>query len=225
MSKLEAKNVSKSFGKIEALKQAGITAEESEIIGILGPNGAGKSTLMKILTGRIERDSGEVQALGIDPGEKPLELKKRIGVLPEREDPPSFLTGTEYMEMISEVRDTGIDQDEWVERLNLEGKMGSLTRDLSKGERQKLMVVQAFFHEPELVFVDEPLINLDPLVQERVKELFKDYREDGGTIVLSTHVISLAEELCDRIIFLKDGEVIDVVEEMENLKERFLEEE
>ena len=95
--------------------------------------------------------------------------------------------------------------------------------DLSKGERQKFMVVQAFFHDPELVFIDEPLINLDPLIQEKVKDLFREHRDRGGSMVLSTHLVSLAEEVCDRVIFIEDGEIIEEVETVENLKQRFME--
>lgn len=225
MSLIWAEDLSKSYGDIEALREVDTEVEKGEIVGVLGPNGAGKSTLVKILTGQLDRDSGHVEVLDLDPGEDKIELKKRVGVLPEREDPPSFLTGEEYLEMVSDIREENIDRDEWVERLELEGKMDSLTRNLSKGERQKLMVVQAFFHDPELVFVDEPLINLDPILQETVKNLFREHRESGGTVFLCTHVISLAEELCDRVIFLKNGEVIDNVEEVENLKQRFLDEE
>ncbi|MFB6245671.1 MAG: ABC transporter ATP-binding protein [Candidatus Nanohaloarchaea archaeon] len=225
MTAIRAEELRKSYGENEALKGAKLEAEGGEIVGILGPNGAGKSTMMKILTGQIERDSGTAEVLSLDPGSSSIELRERVGILPEREDPPSFLTVREYLEMVSEVRETSIDIRSWRERLNLEGKMESLTKELSKGERQKLMVVQALFHEPEAVFVDEPLINLDPIIQEEVKDLFRERSSDGTTVVLSTHVVSLAEELCDRVYFLRDGRTIDEVTEMENLKERFLEEE
>lgn len=224
MSLIDAKNVKKNFGDVEALRGVDLDIEEEQIIGVLGPNGAGKSTLIQVLTGQIERDSGDVSVLGMDPSETPVKLRERTGILPEREDPPSFLTGREYLEFVSDIRDQEFEQDEWVERLRLEGKMDSLTRDLSKGERQKLMLIQAFFHNPELVFIDEPLINLDPLIQEEAKDMFREFSE-SSTIVMSTHVVSLAEELCDRVFFLKEGEVIEVVEDTENLKQKFLEEE
>lgn len=224
MTDIEAENVKKSFGEVKALKGAEMDIEAGEIVGVLGPNGAGKSTLIEILTGQICRDSGHVEVLGIDPEERPVELKEKVGILPEREDPPSFLTGKEYLEFVSETRNEPIDEETWVERLRLEGKMDSLTRNLSKGERQKLMLIQAFFHEPEVVFIDEPLINLDPIIQEEAKDLFREFSQDS-TILLCTHVVSLAEELCDRVFFLKEGEVIEVVEDVENLKQKFLEEE
>ncbi|MFB6114860.1 MAG: ABC transporter ATP-binding protein [Candidatus Nanohalobium sp.] len=202
-----------------------LEVDEGEIVGVLGANGAGKSTLVQILTGQIERDSGEVEVLGMDPSESPVDLREKLGILPEREDPPSFLTGREYLDFVADVRDAEIDSDHWRDEFNLEGKMDKLTHNLSKGERQKLMIIQALFHEPDLVFIDEPLVNLDPVIQERAKKLFKQRREAGGTVFLCTHVVSLAEEICDRVLFLKDGEVTEVIEEPENLTEKFLEEE
>ncbi len=221
MSLIEASDISKSYPDFE-LKNVDLEVKEGEIVGVLGPNGTGKSTLMQILTGQIDRDSGSLEVLGLDPQKDSKELRKKIGVLPEREDPPSFLTGREYLDFVSDIREESMDWD-FPEKLNLdEHLLDQQTRKLSKGERQKLMVVQAFFHEPELVFIDEPLINLDPLIQERVKEVFKEHRENGGSMVLSTHLVSLAEEMCDRVVFLRDGEVIEEVTEPENLKEQFI---
>jgi ABC-2 type transport system ATP-binding protein len=221
---VEATNISKKYGEIEAVSDIDMEAEENEIVGILGPNGAGKSTTIKVLTGQIQPDGGEIKVLEQDPQKDPVRLRERLGILPEREDPPSFLTGHEYMKFISDIRETEIDEDYWIKEMSLEGKMGTLTRDLSKGERQKLMIIQALFHDPELVFIDEPLINLDPVIQERVKKLFREHAEEKGTIILSTHVVGLAEELCDRVFFIRDGKTIDEITEVENLKERFIEE-
>lgn len=223
MPLIDVKDLEKSFGDVEALDGVDLEVEKGEIVGILGPNGAGKSSLMKILTGQLDYQNGKVRVFGRDPSVEPVEIKKRVGALPEREDPPSFLTGNEYLEFISDVREESIDRNKWVEKLKLEGKMDKVTHDLSKGERQKLMITQAFFHSPELVFVDEPLVNLDPVIQENVKDLFKSTREDGGTVFLCTHVISLAEELCDRVFFLKDGKIVEEVEKVENLRDRFIE--
>ena len=221
MSLIEASDISKSYPDFE-LKEVDLEVKEGEIVGVLGPNGTGKSTLMQILTGQINRDSGSLEVLGLDPQDDSKELRKKIGVLPEREDPPSFLTGREYLDFVSDIREESMDW-EFPEKLNLdEHLLDQQTRKLSKGERQKLMVVQAFFHEPELVFIDEPLINLDPLIQERVKDVFREHKEQGGSMVLSTHLVSLAEEMCDRVVFLRDGEVIEEVTEPENLKEQFI---
>jgi ABC-2 type transport system ATP-binding protein len=218
---IDVEDLGKSFGEVEALSGVSFQVKEGEIVGVVGANGAGKSTLMQILSGQLERDYGNVEVLGLDPEEKPVELRKKVGVLPEREDPPSFLTGTEYLDYVSDIRDKDIDTDYWVEELNLEGEMDKLTYNLSKGERQKLMIAQALFHSPELVFIDEPLVNLDPIIQQKAKELFRNSKKKGGTVFLCTHILSLAEELCDRVLFLEKGEISEVVEDPENLKKKF----
>lgn len=205
MSLIEAKSVSKSYGKVRALKHLDLDLDKGEIVGLIGPNGAGKSTGIKIVSGQVQRDSGDLEVLGIDPGKNPVKLREKVGILPEREDPPSFLKVKEYLEYVSEIRNEPINAEKWLERFNLEGKEEKLTVDLSKGERQKLMVIQAFFHEPELALIDEPLINLDPVIQEEVKELFRETRERDGAVLLSTHSISLAEDVCDRVYVLEDG--------------------
>lgn len=217
---IEVKDLRKGFGDVKALDGISFKVGDNEIVGFLGPNGAGKSTTIEILTGQQDRDSGSVEVLELDPEEKPVELRKKLGILPEREDPPSFLTGNEYLEFVSDVRETEIDSEEWIERMRLEGKTEKLTRDLSKGERQKLMIIQAFFHEPEMVFIDEPMTNLDPVVQEEVKGVFDEF---DGSIFLCTHNVELAEEVCDRVIFIEDGEIIEKLEDTEDLREKFLE--
>ena len=224
MTLIKASDISKKYSDFE-LSDVNLKVEEGEIVGVLGPNGAGKSTLMQVLTGQEDRDSGELEVLDLDPEEDSVGLRSKIGVLPEREDPPSFLTGREYLEFVADVRSEAMDWD-FPERMNLNDHLLSQqTRELSKGERQKLMVIQAFFHQPDLVFIDEPLINLDPLIQEEVKNVFREHRDRGGSMVLSTHLVSLAEEMCDRVIFLRDGGVIEEVTEPENLKEQFMESE
>lgn len=224
MGLIKASGISKNYSDFE-LSDIDLEVEAGEIVGVLGPNGAGKSTLMQVLTGQTERESGELEVMKLDPSESSVELRNRIGVLPEREDPPSFLTGREYLDFVSDIREEPMDWG-FPQRLNLdEHLLDQQTRELSKGERQKLMVIQAFFHEPDLVFIDEPLINLDPIIQEEVKKVFREHRGRGGSMVLSTHLVSLAEELCDRVLFLKDGEIIDEVDDPEELKQKFIDSE
>lgn len=224
MSVITVNSLNKSYGDNQVLKDLSFEVGENTITGLIGPNGAGKSTTVEILTGQLERDTGEVKVLGMDPWKDPVELRKKLGVLPEREDPPSFLTGNEYLQYIADIRDAEIDKQKWIERFNLEGKMDKPTKEISKGERQKLMIIQAFFHEPELVFIDEPLINLDPFVQEEAKNLFKEYAENTGSIFLCTHLLGLAEELCDDVLFLDEGAIQENVHEVENLKNRLFDE-
>lgn len=220
MALVEADSASYNYAETDAVRDFSMTVERGEIVGLIGPNGAGKSTAVKLMTGQLDRESGEITVKGIDPGKRPREVRERCGILPEREDPPTFLTVGEYMDYISEVRETEFDMDEWLERLNLDGREDELTGELSKGERQKLMVVQSFFFHPEVAFIDEPLINLDPVIQEEVKDIIREHVESGGALVLSTHVIQLAEELCDRVYLIEDGETREL-DHTDNLLEEF----
>ncbi|MDY6774394.1 MAG: ABC transporter ATP-binding protein [Candidatus Nanohaloarchaea archaeon] len=228
---ISTENLSKSFGDVQALKDLDLEVEEGQLYGFIGPNGAGKTTTIEILTGQMEPDSGEAEVMGLDPVEEPVEVRKRVGILPEREDPPSFLTPREYFEFVADVRGVaGIDEkiEDWAEDLRFEDRLDTISQDLSKGEKQKVMVTQAFLHEPDLVFIDEPLINLDPVIQEKLKERFTSYQEEGNTIFLSTHVMSLADQVCTHIGLLSDGHLVEsgekegLVEEGENLEEAFL---
>gem|GEM_PF-1477742 len=176
---IDAEEISKSYDGKQALKSVSLEVGEGEVIGLIGPNGAGKSTVMQVLTGQLPRDGGEAQVLGQDPENDPEGLREKLGILPEREDPPSFLTGNEYLEFVSDVRGAEIDKQHWVDTMDLEGKMEKQTRLLSKGERQKLMFVQALFHDPDALFIDEPMINLDPRIQERVKQQINEYARQG----------------------------------------------
>lgn len=228
MKAIKAQGLSKAFGDVEALKDLDLEVEEGELYGFIGPNGAGKSTTINILTGQLSADSGSAEVLSVDPDKHPRTVRGKIGILPEREDPPSFLTPREYFQFVGEVRNVEVAEqiDEWAERLKFEGKLDTLNMDLSKGEKQKVMITQAFIHEPDLVFIDEPLTNLDPIVQENVKAFFQEYQEDGNTIFLSTHVLSLAQEVCTKIGVLDQGELISEhdIEEVGELTEEFIDE-
>jgi len=219
MATIKTEKLKKNYGDIEALNDISIEVNKGDIVGFLGPNGAGKSTTIEVLTGQTDRDAGKVKVLGQDPEDNPVELRSKLGILPEREDPPSFLTGREYFEFISDIRDKQLETDKWVKRLRLEGKLDKLTHNLSKGERQKLMIVQAFFHNPDLVFIDEPMSNLDPVIQEEVKKIFSEHSE---TVFLCTHNVELAQEVCDKVFFIKNGEVIEEIKDTEDLREKFL---
>lgn len=210
MAAISTDDLTKTYGDVTALDGLSLTVDDGELYGLLGPNGAGKTTMIEILTGQIRPTRGTASVLGTDPVLNPVEVRSKVGILPEREDPPSFLTPREYFEFVCDVRDVSIEEapiDAWVDRVGLHDKMDTLNKDLSKGEKQKVMIAQAFLHEPELVFIDEPLINLDPVIQERVKSFFKSYRDDGNTIFLCTHVLSLAEDLCTNVAIIENGKL------------------
>lgn len=232
MNAVETDGLTKEYGDLTALDGLTLEVEKGELFGLLGPNGAGKSSTIEILTGQTEPTSGTARVMGVDPVENPVEARGRMGVLPEREDPPSFLTPREYFDFVGDVRGAELDGriGEWSERLGFEDKLDSISMDLSRGQKQKVMFAQAFVHEPELVFIDEPLTNLDPVVQERVKDFIVEYNEAGNTVFLSTHDIKVAEEICTRVGIIQNGRLVaerdveEVKDEGSSLIDEFLDE-
>ncbi|OLZ40372.1 ABC transporter ATP-binding protein [Natrinema saccharevitans] len=213
MGAIHVAGLAKSYGAVDAVDGMEFTVERGELYGFLGPNGAGKTTTIRVLTGQIEPDSGTVSVLETDPTAEPIETRRRVGILPEQESPPSFLTPREYLEFVGEVRDLDADRvaertDSWAERLGFESKLDTLHTDLSRGQQQKVMIAQAFLHEPDVVFIDEPLANLDPLVQEQVKRFLVSYAAGDNAVFVSTHNIDVAEEICTRVGIVADGRLV-----------------
>ncbi|WP_435146866.1 ABC transporter ATP-binding protein [Halobaculum sp. P14] len=213
MTAISADGLVKTYGELRALDGLSVSVERGECYGFLGPNGAGKTTTIRVLTGQTTPDDGSASVLGVDPAAEPVEVRRRVGVLPEQESPPSFLTPREYFGFVGRVR--GLDDDavesraaEWAERLGFTGKLDTLHTDLSRGQQQKVMLTQAFLHEPALVVIDEPLANLDPIVQETVKSALVEYADAGNAVFVSTHNIEVAADVCDRVGIVADGRVV-----------------
>ncbi len=210
---IETQSLSKTFGSVRALDGLSLSVEAGSLFGLLGPNGAGKTTTMAVLTGQLLPDSGSVSVLGTDPTEDPIGVREQVGILPETESPPSFLTPREYFDFVGAIRDLPSDVvDEraaaWADRLAFAEKLDTLSTDLSRGQKQKVMIAGAFLHEPAAVFIDEPLSNLDPIIQERVKTYLRKYRAAGNTVVLSTHNVDVAADLCSRVGIVHRGELV-----------------
>lgn len=211
MPAIHTDGLTKQYGALDALDGLSLTVEDGELFALLGPNGSGKTTTIEILTGQRKPTSGTAQVLGIDPTETPLEVRQSIGILPEREDPPSFLTPREYLEFVGAVRkldDVEARIEEWAGRLGFTDVLDSLATNLSEGQRQRVMLAAAFVHDPDLVFIDEPLVNLDPMMQEQVKRHLADYCERGNTLFLSTHFVDVAQELCTRVGIMSEGRLV-----------------
>jgi ABC-2 type transport system ATP-binding protein len=209
---IRAAGLSKSYGDVEALADMSLSVDGGELYGFLGANGAGKTTTIRILTGQLVPDAGEVEVLGVDPTTDPVEVRRRVGVLPEREAPPTFLSAREYLAFVGAVR--GMDDEAvaartatWADRLSFEPTLDTLCGDLSRGQQQKVMLAGAFVHEPAAAFIDEPLVNLDPVMQERVKSFFASYCDAGNALFVSTHHVEVAADLCDRVGVVREGEL------------------
>lgn len=206
-------NLTKSYGDVAVLEGVSFSIPDGEVFGILGPNGVGKTTLIKILTGQDSPDTGDVSVLGDTPWEEETKVRHQIGILPEKQSPPSYLTPREFFQYVGMVRGIPDNQlaeniEKWAEYLSFEEKLDTLSSNLSRGQQQKVMFAQALLHDPKIVFIDEPVANLDPLMQERVKEFIEDYSDEGNTIVLSTHHIEFASDLCSKILSLTANEAV-----------------
>ncbi len=208
---IEATELTKNYGNVAAVNRVSFTVAEGELFGLLGPNGSGKTTMIRMLTGQVRPTAGSARVMGLDPANDPIGVRQLIGIVPEQETPPSFLTAEEYLQFVARIRNLDrIDErcNRWFDLLEFRDKRDILCKDLSRGTRQKLMVAQAFLHEPRLVLIDEPLINLDPIVQRTVKDFLQDYVHGGGTVLISTHILEIAGEICDRIGVLHDGRLL-----------------
>lgn len=211
MRVLEAKDIVKEFGGMKALDRVTISVDSGDFFGFFGPNGAGKSTLIRILTGQLEPTSGSVDVLGVDVLKEPLRVKELIGIVPEVESPPSYLTGYEYLYFVGKVRKLDRLEDrieKWLSFFDLESKKGTICKDMSKGMRQKIMIASALIHEPKLLFLDEPFINLDPIYQRIMREYLQEYVSKGGTVFMASHILEISERLCNKLAIVNLGKVV-----------------
>ncbi len=220
---VSVRGISKTFGQLKALDDVNIQVERGEIFGLIGPNGAGKSTLMRSLIGTERPDLGRIGILGMDPSTESLRIKSFTGYVPESETPPSFLKLDEFLDFVMDTRRRETDEvgkKKWVDFFDLEPYRQTIAKNMSKGTRQKLMLSSAFIHEPPLLLLDEPFINLDPIYQRKVKDHLLKYARNGGTVLLSTHILSLAEELCGRVAIINKGRVM-ITDNTGKIKKRY----
>jgi ABC-2 type transport system ATP-binding protein len=222
MSVISVAGLRKEFGTKVALDSISFAVEEGCLFGCFGPNGAGKSTLLRILTGQMPPTAGQATVLGLDCRTHALDVKRAVGIVPEVESPPSYLTASEYLYFVGKIRKVdGLEKRiaHWLDYFDLQEARGTLCKDLSKGMRQKVMLASAFLHEPRLLFLDEPFINLDPLYQKRLREYLLQLRSEGRTIFMCSHLLETAQRLCQEFIFIDKGRIL-VGERMEALRER-----
>ncbi|MDD3090819.1 MAG: ABC transporter ATP-binding protein [Methanoregulaceae archaeon] len=228
---IEADGLTRYYGDLAAVDNVSLSVEAGSLFGLLGPNGSGKTTMIRMLTGQVRPSSGTATVLGVDVVQDPVLARVKVGIIPEQETPPSFLTASEYLDFVARIRKID-DADEkarwWFEFLDFADKKDVLCKDLSRGTRQKLMFAQAFLHRPVLALIDEPLINFDPVMQKTVKEYLREYVSDGGTIFLSTHILEVAEEICSDVAILHRGQIVhsgtvaEILARKEKLSEFFL---
>ena len=209
--------LSKDYGSGRGLFGLDLEVRQGEVFGFLGPNGAGKSTTLRLLLDLIKPTAGSAQVLGLDSIRDSVEVRRRVGFLPGDLALYPKLTGGVVLEYFAQLRG-GVDghvRDALVERFD--AVLDRPIRQLSTGNRQKLGLVQAFMHEPELLILDEPISGLDPLVQQSFHSLLGEVRAQGRTVLLSSHTLSEVERVTDRLAILRDGQLV-VVDSVENLR-------
>lgn len=215
MNVIECDGLSVSYGDTDVLSDVSFIINEGDFISLVGPNGVGKTTLIQVLTGQLHDYTGNVSVFGMEPRLQPIKVNEEIGILPEKQSPALTLTPREFLKFVglmNNLEEETIEHriEEWANRLSLREELDVKCEDLSRGQQQKVMFAQAFITEPELVFVDEPVANLDPMVQEVVKNFLIEYNNAGNTIILSTHHVDLARELSDELLLLSSKGVKNI---------------
>lgn len=225
---IELNEISKSYNnKNKAVDNLTLTINSGEIFGFLGPNGAGKSTTIKMITGIIKPDKGSIKVNGVDILQNSIEAKKQIGYVPDSPDMFLRLKGIEYLNFMSDIYDISTDvRQERINRLSKEFDMESAVGDkissYSHGMRQKIIVMGVLIHDPSIWILDEPLTGLDPKSSYILKEMMRNHADSGKTVFFSTHVLEVAEKLCDRVAIINKGKILfcgSIKEMRNNLKE------
>jgi len=209
---IKINNLSKKFGHLTAVEDISFQVEPGEVLGFLGPNGAGKSTTMKMITGFLAPTSGSIEVAGFNVSENPIEVKKRIGYLPEGAPSYGEMTPLQYLEFIAQVRQLSgqnkIDRNkEVIQRLHLDKVLNQSIDTLSKGFKRRVGLAQAILHDPEVLILDEPTDGLDPNQKFEVRELIKSIAPDK-VIIISTHILSEVDAICSRAIIIADGKIL-----------------
>ena len=230
---LKIEQLTKIYGEKKAVDDLSLHIQPGEIYGFIGHNGAGKTTTIKACCGILNFEEGNIQIDGISVKENPLECKKKLAYIPDNPDLYDFMTGIRYLNFIADI--FGVNANDRQERIHKYADMFELTQDLaqpisaySHGMKQKLAIISALIHEPKLIIMDEPFVGLDPKASHLLKETMHELCATGTAIFFSTHVLEVAEKLCDKVAIIKEGRLIcsGTMEEVKgdaSLEEVFLE--
>ncbi len=230
---LEINNLTKTYGEKRAVDSLSLHIAPGEIYGFIGHNGAGKTTTLKAVAGILQFDEGEIKIGGVSVKDDPLACKKMLAYIPDNPDIYEFMTGIKYLNFIADIFGVGTKERE--ERIRKYADLFELTKDLaepvsaySHGMKQKLAIISAWLHEPKLIIMDEPFVGLDPKAAHILKGMMREFCDRGNAIFFSTHVLEVAEKLCDKVAIIKGGKLIrsGTMEEVrgdDSLEEVFLE--
>ena len=210
---LNIEHLTKTYGEKKAVDDLSLHIAPGEIYGFIGHNGAGKTTTIKACCGILRSDSGEVYIDGVSVKENPIAAKAKLAYIPDNPDLYEFMTGIQFLNFIGDV--FGVSAEDRQARIRKYADLFELTNDLaqpisaySHGMKQKLAVISALLHEPKLLIMDEPFVGLDPKASHILKELMRELCKNGGAIFFSTHVLEVAEKLCDKVAIIKGGKLI-----------------
>ncbi len=230
---LNISHLTKKYGDKVAVDDLSLTINAGEVYGFIGHNGAGKTTTLKSVVGILNFESGEIFIDGTSIKANPMECKRKIAYIPDNPDLYEYMSGIKYLNFIADV--FGVSAEDRAERIRRYADIFELTDDLaqpineySHGMKQKLAIISAWLHQPRLVIMDEPFVGLDPVASHKLKIMMRELCDNGGAIFFSTHVLEVAEKLCDKVAIIKDGKLIKsgTMEEVkgdESLEQVFLE--
>ena len=210
---LNIQHLSKTYGDKKAVDDLSLHIAPGEIYGFIGHNGAGKTTTLKAIAGILQFDAGEITVDGLSVKEQPLACKQRMAYLPDNPDLYEFMTGIQFLNFIADI--FGVSAQVRQERIRKYADLFELTADLaqpiaaySHGMKQKLAIIAAWLHQPKLIIMDEPFVGLDPKAAHLLKGMMRELCDQGGAIFFSTHVLEVAEKLCDKVAIIKGGRLI-----------------
>ena len=230
---LKIEHLTKTYGEKKAVDDLSLHIAPGEIYGFIGHNGAGKTTTLKSVVGILQFDAGEITIGGVSIRRNPLACKKMIAYIPDNPDLYDYMTGIKYLNFIADI--FGVPAETRQERIRKYADLFELTGDLaqpiaaySHGMKQKLAIIAAWMHDPKLIIMDEPFVGLDPKASHLLKGMMREICDQGGAIFFSTHVLEVAEKLCDKVAIIKSGKLIrsGTMEEVkgdDSLEEVFLE--
>lgn len=213
MKMLKIEHLTKEYGEKRAVDDLSLEIESGEIYGFIGHNGAGKTTTLKSVVGILKFDAGEIYIDGESVKAAPLVCKKKIAYIPDNPDLYEFMSGIKYLNFIADVYGVGANQRQ--EKIRKYADLFEITADLaqpiaaySHGMKQKLAIISAWLHDPKLIIMDEPFVGLDPKAAHILKGMMRELCDEGGAIFFSTHVLEVAEKLCDKVAIIKGGKLI-----------------
>ncbi len=230
---LNIEHLVKNYGDKKAVDDLSLTVDAGEIYGFIGHNGAGKTTTLKSVVGILNFDSGEITINGISIKSEPLLCKKQIAYIPDNPDLYEYMTGIKYLNFIADVfelsaAERAISIEKYARLFEMTDSLGQAIAAYSHGMKQKLAIIAAWMHHPKLIVMDEPFVGLDPKASHLLKQMMREFCDAGGAIFFSTHVLEVAEKLCDKVAIIKNGKLIKqgTMEEVkgdDTLEEVFLE--